>query len=145
MRILQEDYEEIIKITHKDYNAQYSNNAESEYVGIWNMSDIERMILDLVKEVKCETSRATFWEDKFKKSREIKVYINKWDVNQWIGKYFEDNEYISFDDLIGCIEDLDSEVEHLKEKYKGLEQDLEDNYRPIPVSEQVGISDKDFI
>ena len=73
------------------------------------------------------------------------VYIKTQDVNKWIGKYFPNKDLISIDDLIGCIEDLDSEVERLKEKYEDLEQDLEDNYRPIPVSEQVGISDRDFI
>ena len=73
------------------------------------------------------------------------IYIKKEDVNKWIGKYFPKQDLISIDDLISCIEDLDSDVEHLKEKYEDLEQDLEDNYRPIPVSEQVGISDRDFI
>lgn len=73
------------------------------------------------------------------------VYIKKEDVDRWIGKHFPNKDLISIDDLIGCIEDLDSEVERLKEKYEDLEKDLEDNYRPIPISEQVGISDKDFI
>ena len=31
------------------------------------------------------------------------------------------------------------------EELERLEQDLKDNYRPIPVSEQYGISDRDFI
>ena len=73
------------------------------------------------------------------------VYIKKEDVDKWIGKYFPNKDLISIDDLIRCIEDLDSEVKRLEEKIEDVEQDIEDNYRPIPVSEQVGISDKDFI
>lgn len=120
MRLFQEDLEEIQKLTNKEYEVQYSNNAESEYVAIYNMAEIERMLLDLKTEVKCERSRVEFWEKKFKESREIKVYLNKMDVNQWIGKYF-DKDYISFDDMIGCIEDLDGKIESLEEKIKDLE------------------------
>lgn len=53
--------------------------------------------------------------------------------------------YIDEECLLCMIEDLLYEVEHWKEKYEDLEQDLQDNYRPIPYSEQVGISDRDFI
>lgn len=72
------------------------------------------------------------------------VYIDMRKENEWIRKYFN-ADFVSIDQLIGCIEDLDGEVEHLKEEYKSLEQDLKDNYRPIPISEQVGIYNSDFI
>lgn len=49
------------------------------------------------------------------------------------------------DETVSMIEELVNEIEHLKEELKDLEQNIEDNYRPIPVSEQVGISDRDFI
>lgn len=49
------------------------------------------------------------------------------------------------DDIINVIDDLIYEYHNLKEEHEKLKQDLEDNYRPIPVAEQVGISDKDFI
>lgn len=38
-----------------------------------------------------------------------------------------------------------AEVNHLEEKIEDIEQDIQDNYRPIPVAEQVDISDGDFI
>lgn len=53
--------------------------------------------------------------------------------------------YLPSESITSIIEDLISEIDKLEEKYTDLEQDLEDNYRFIPVSEQVGISDKDFI
>ena len=71
------------------------------------------------------------------------IYIKATDVNEWISKYFN-KDLISVGDLIGCIEDLDSEVDRLKEELEDLKQDIEDNYKPISIAEQVGISDKDF-
>ena len=43
------------------------------------------------------------------------------------------------------LDNLVYELDHQIEMYEDLKQDIEDNYRKIPVSEQVGISDKDFI
>jgi len=40
---------------------------------------------------------------------------------------------------------LKEEIEYLKEEIEHIIQDREDNYRPIPISEQVGVYDKDFI
>lgn len=61
-----------------------------------------------------------------------------------IGEIKRGTDY-SWDDLINLYDNLYSDYESLKEELEGLRQDLEDNYRPIPVSEQVGISDRDFI
>ena len=72
------------------------------------------------------------------------VYVKVNELNSWVAKYF-DKDLISIDELISVIEDLDSEAENWKEKYEDLEQDLHDNYKPIPVSEQYDISDRDFI
>lgn len=49
------------------------------------------------------------------------------------------------DDLIDMLDGMVQEYEHLEEELEDLKQNIEDNYRPIPVSEQVGISDRDFI
>ena len=53
--------------------------------------------------------------------------------------------FISTDNLLSIIEDLMCEVDRLQEELEDMEQDIQDNYKPIPVAEQVGISDKDFI
>ena len=47
------------------------------------------------------------------------VYILKKDLNSWISKYFKE-DIISIYDLIGCIEDLDCEVDYLKEEKDNL-------------------------
>lgn len=53
--------------------------------------------------------------------------------------------YISSDSLFSMVEDLIYEIDRLQEEIEDMEQDIHDNYRPIPMAEQVGISDKDFI
>lgn len=71
------------------------------------------------------------------------VFIKKDELNEWIAKYFKRN-LISIDDMLNVIEDLDGEVEDWKMKYEELQNDLEDNYRPISQAEQYEVSDRDF-
>ena len=71
------------------------------------------------------------------------VYIKTEHLNSWISKYFKDKDLISIEDLIGLIEDLADEIEHWKEKFEDLEEDVRENYKPIPMD--LGISDRDFI
>lgn len=59
--------------------------------------------------------------------------------------YGAEGDFISYLAVESIIEDLLIELDTLQEKYNDLEQDIEDNYRPIPVSEQYGISERDFI
>lgn len=44
------------------------------------------------------------------------VYINMKEQNDWLKKYFKNRDFVSVDDLISCIEDLDYEIYKLKEK-----------------------------
>lgn len=58
--------------------------------------------------------------------------------------YFNKN-LVSIEELVNAMNDLISDKEELENKIKDMEQDIEDNYKPIPVAEQCGISDRDFI
>lgn len=71
------------------------------------------------------------------------VYIRVSDLNKWVSKCFNDKDLISVEDLLGVIEDLADECEHWKGKYEELQEDLEENYKPIPID--LGLSDRDFI
>lgn len=59
------------------------------------------------------------------------VYIDMRYQNDWIKKYFN-ADFVSISQLIGCIEDLDGEIELLKEKIEEIknpeEQDAFDIY-----------------
>ena len=72
------------------------------------------------------------------------VYIDMRKENEWIRKYFN-SDLVSIEELIAVIEDLDGEIEHWKEKYEELEEDLRENYKPIPYNKQVEVYDRDFI
>ena len=49
-----------------------------------------------------------------------------------------DNEYwISTDELLNLVCELDDNVDSEQERYRDLEQEVEDNYRPIPMEQQL--------
>lgn len=72
------------------------------------------------------------------------IYIKTSDLNKWIVKYFPNKDLISITELIGCIEDLDIEIDNLNQQLEEIKEDITDNYRRKTVAEQVGISDSDF-
>lgn len=59
--------------------------------------------------------------------------------------YEIENNLLPLENVMGIVEDLLSEINSLNEKLEDLENDIRENYRPIPVAEQYGISDEDFI
>lgn len=59
--------------------------------------------------------------------------------------YEIERNLLPLENVMGIVEDLLSEINSLNEKLEDLENDVRENYRPIPVSEQYGISDEDFI
>ena len=49
-----------------------------------------------------------------------------------------DNEYwISTDELLNLVCELDDNIDSEQERYRDLEQEVEDNYRPIPMEQQL--------
>jgi hypothetical protein len=58
--------------------------------------------------------------------------------------YNREGEMIPVESIEPMLEDLICEIERLEEKYSDLEQDLQDNYKPISPAEMYAVSDKDF-
>ena len=77
------------------------------------------------------------------------IYINIKDLGDcYLKKYLEEKfkkDLVSVDDLLTLTEDVIYDLENLKDEYRDLQQDLEENYRPIPYAEQVEVYDSDFI
>lgn len=71
-------------------------------------------------------------------------YKLKKDISEIVGYEIEPMT-LEEDDVIGILEDLVGKYRTLEEELENTKQDLEDNYRPVPISEQVGISDRDFM
>jgi hypothetical protein len=63
--------------------------------------------------------------------------------NKTLSSYDIKEDLIPVENLISVIEDLVYELNNLEERYKDLEEDLETNYKPIPID--YGLSDRDFI
>lgn len=71
------------------------------------------------------------------------VFIKYEDLNPWITRHLPQKDLISISELIGAIEDLDGDVETLKERISDLEQDIECNYIPRPMSDYTGNREDD--
>lgn len=52
---------------------------------------------------------------------------------------------MTLEEVLDLCEELYSEVDRLTEVIQDLEQDIEDNYKPIDKVEQYGINNNDFI
>ena len=73
------------------------------------------------------------------------IYIDLRTQSKTIKENFNNKDFISIDKLLDKFEDLIFELESVKEEYNDFEKDVEDNYKYMPIDEQVGISDRDFI
>ena len=56
----------------------------------------------------------------------------------------DDENRIETEKLLSVIEELYYSFKHLFEEIEDIKQDRDENYKPIPYKDQVGISDKDF-
>lgn len=73
------------------------------------------------------------------------IYIDLRTQSKTIKENFKNKDFISIDELLDKFEDLIFELEGVKEEYNDFKKDVEDNYKYMPIDEQVGISDRDFI
>lgn len=72
------------------------------------------------------------------------IYIRCSDRNFTDG--FSDREKImTLKEILDLCDDLYYESQELEKKIKDIEQDIEDNYRPIPKAEQYDVKNEDFI
>ena len=52
-------------------------------------------------------------------------------------KEIDDEFYIKNDDLLSVIDELYDRVGDLEEQIEDIEQDRDDNYKPIPIEQQI--------
>ena len=69
-----------------------------------------------------------------------KVYIKAEDLSKWCLRHFKiKKDLYSIDEILGAMEDMDDEIENLKDKLRDIERDIEDNYKPISKAEQSNV------
>lgn len=71
------------------------------------------------------------------------VYIKKEELNEWLAKHFE-GDLISIDDLLNKMEDMDCEIDNLKEKIEEMEEQLKEKTIEVPATSYYGVSERDF-
>lgn len=69
-------------------------------------------------------------------NKELANKIKSKTLNEY-GIKIEDKVYLEQNDVLSIIEDLLVEIDNLEEKYEDLERDMQDNYKHIPVEEQI--------
>ena len=69
-------------------------------------------------------------------NKELANKIKSKTLNEY-GIKIEDKVYLEQNDVLSIIEDLLVEIGNLEEKYEDLERDMHDNYKHIPVEEQI--------
>lgn len=73
------------------------------------------------------------------------IYVDLRMQNEWIKDEFPNQDFASISDLIGKIEDLLGDKKRIEKELEEFKKDVQDNYKYIPLAEQVDISDMDFI
>ena len=69
-------------------------------------------------------------------NKELANKIKSKTLNEY-GIKIEDKVYLEENDVLSIIEDLLVEIGNLEEKYEDLERDMQDNYKHIPIEEQI--------
>ena len=73
------------------------------------------------------------------------IYIDLRKENRFIREAFDYLDFVSVSDILDKVEDLSDKLSYVEEEYEDFKRDVEDNYKKIPVAEQLDISDRDFI
>lgn len=61
----------------------------------------------------------------------MKIVMKEYDL-----KSFKEKDVYTWDEILDIIQDLESEKFKLEEELEDLKQDMEENYKRIPVEEQ---------
>ena len=69
-------------------------------------------------------------------NKELANKLKSKTLNEY-GIKIDDKVYLEQNDVLSIIEDLLVEIGNLEEKYEDLERDMQDNYRHIPIEEQI--------
>lgn len=70
----------------------------------------------------------------------MKIVMKEYDL-----KSFKEKDVYTWDEILDIIQDLESEKFRLEEELEDLKQDMEENYKRIPVNEQYEVFDDNFI
>lgn len=70
----------------------------------------------------------------------MKIVMKEYDL-----KSFKEKDVYTWNEILDIIQDLESEKFRLEEELEDLKQNMEENYKRIPVNDQYEIYDHDFV
>jgi len=71
------------------------------------------------------------------------VYLRTEDMAKWVvEKYFENRDFITLDEFYRAFEELSADYDMLKEEYEDFKKDVNDNYKFMPIEEQIDYSER---
>ena len=70
----------------------------------------------------------------------MKIVMKEYDL-----KSFKEKDVYTWNEILDIIQDLESEKFRLEEELEDLKQNMEENYKRIPVNEQYEIYAHDFV
>lgn len=72
------------------------------------------------------------------------IYIDMREQGFTLSNHFKNKDFVSVEDILKELEQVIDDKEALQEEFDDFKRDVEDNYKPIPMSEHLGIDDTDF-
>ncbi len=70
------------------------------------------------------------------------IYIKTADLPKWLfEKHFKNKDLISLEDLICEFENVSDELGCLQDEFENFKQEVNDNYKPISLQEQIGYNE----
>lgn len=72
------------------------------------------------------------------------IYIDMREQGFTLSNHFKNKDMVSVEDILTELEQVIDDMEALQEEFEDYKRDVEENYKPIPMSEHLGIDDRDF-
>ena len=72
------------------------------------------------------------------------IYVDMREQGFTLSRHFKNKDLVSVEDILIELEEVIDELENLKEEFEDYKEYVQDNYREIPYSEQIGYNPRDF-
>lgn len=72
------------------------------------------------------------------------IYVDMREQGYTLSNHFKNKDLVSVEDILIELVEVIDELENLQEEFEDYKEYVQDNYREIPYSEQVGYNERDF-
>lgn len=72
------------------------------------------------------------------------IYVDMREQGYTLARYFKSKDLVSVEEILDELVEVIDELENLQEEFEDYKEYVQDNYREIPYSEQIGYNPRDF-